>query len=175
MIKGQVGAKTYHTHALPGCDESGDADEKANCGEDTPGPTGRAESQENGSDEASNDTSDAQTTSEDDARSVAVADRPANEVGMGLVAERPFYGADDVLESGGVGGDAKSVDNGLSLLVGQVQLTGSSVNEVDGDDSIDLLTERLDGDWRRLAGTTDMGDDIYTAGEHQLVRKLVLP
>ncbi len=61
------------------------------------------------SDAAGNDTTHAKAASEDDAWSVAVADGPANEVGVSLVPERPLHRPTHVAESWRVSGVCESV------------------------------------------------------------------
>ena len=44
------------------------------------------------------DAANAQATSENNTRTVAVADRPSNEIGMRLTSQGPFNGGDDFAE-----------------------------------------------------------------------------
>lgn len=86
------------THTFPGSDERRDADNKANQGKDPPATTSAAESQDDGDNETSDDAADAQSTGEDDTGTVAVANGPADEIGVSLATERPLNGGDDILE-----------------------------------------------------------------------------
>jgi hypothetical protein len=73
-------------HTLPGCDECGNTDNKANQGKDPPSTASAADSEDYGSNETSDDAADTQSTSEKDTRTVAVANGPADEVGVSLAA-----------------------------------------------------------------------------------------
>lgn len=74
-------------HTLPGCDERGDTDEPAKERDNAPGSACVAERNEQVGEKASDDGKDAQAASEDDTRSVAVADCPADEVRVRLSAK----------------------------------------------------------------------------------------
>lgn len=102
-----------------------------------------AESDQEVGNKASEDTKNAQTTSEDDTRSIAVADSPTDEVGVCLLAKRKFDIRHDALECGWVGGVLESVEHRLLLPRGQVEFTGGTLGEVDADDARDLVTVRL--------------------------------
>lgn len=91
---------TYDTHAFPGSDQGSNANKETNSGEGSPTTTGVAESYEGCGGDATNDTAKTKATGEDDARTVAVANSPADEVGVGLMAERPLNGVYHVMESG---------------------------------------------------------------------------
>ena len=80
----------YHTHALPGCYESGDPKHEPNSSQHSPPTTGVAESNKNSREDASQYTKDSKTTGEDHTRSVTVANGPSDEVGMSLVTQRPL-------------------------------------------------------------------------------------
>jgi hypothetical protein len=96
-------------HALPSRDERGDAEKKSDDGEHAPCSASAAEGNDGGSHDTSNDATNAETTSKDDARTVAVTDGPANEVGVSLEAEGPFNCLDDVAESRRVSGVLESM------------------------------------------------------------------
>lgn len=102
-------------HALPGGDESGNADEPAKEGKDAPAATSRRESDDNVGNQTSNDTKDTKTTSEDDTRAIAIADSPADEVGVRLPAQGVFDGGNYFAESRWVGGVLEGVEKSLLL------------------------------------------------------------
>lgn len=111
-----VHAVEDNTHALPGSNERGDADDEANQRKNPPGTTSTAESEDDGDNETGNDTTDAQTTRKDDARAVAVTDCPANEVRMSLATQRPLNCSNDVLESRWVSGVLQSMKQRTALF-----------------------------------------------------------
>jgi hypothetical protein len=96
---------TYHTHALPGSDQGCNADEEANSRKSSPATSSGAEGEDDCDEEAGKNATNTKTTSEDDPRPVAVADCVADEVGMCLVAESPFDGADNLFECRRMCGD----------------------------------------------------------------------
>lgn len=93
------------THAFPCSDQSGDTNHVRNERQDAPATSSSAESDEDGGDQASCDDKDTETASKCDARSVAVANCPANEVWMGLTAEGVF----NWFKGGAEGGRMSSV------------------------------------------------------------------
>jgi len=68
-----------------------------------------AESEEDGSNDAADDASNAKATSEGDTGSVAIADGPANEIGVSLVTKSPLNGAHNRAERCGMSGVCQSV------------------------------------------------------------------
>ena len=76
-----------NAHALPRGDEGSDANEPADERQHAPPAAYGAQSDDQISDEAGDDTSNAEATCKDDTRSVAVTYRPADEVGVCLAAE----------------------------------------------------------------------------------------
>ena len=113
-----VHAVQDHTHALPGSDQGGDANEESDQRHDTPSAAGAANSEDDGSEQSSHDTTDTKTTSEDDARAVSIADGPADEVGVGLAAQRPLDRRHDILERRWVGRVLQSVEQRGAFLGG---------------------------------------------------------
>lgn len=109
---------TYHTHALPCCDEGSDTDKPERECNHTPATTSVTESDEKVDKETTNDTEDTKTAGKDDTRTVAVADGPADEVRVGLFTERPLDSVDDVSEGRWVGGVLKSVKDRGSFTIG---------------------------------------------------------
>lgn len=139
-------AVQHHTHAFPCCDQGGDADEKTNQRHDTPCTTSTAKSENDCSNETGDDAADTETTCKDDTGTVAVADGPANKVGMCLATKRPFDRRDDVVEGRWMCRVLESMQQRSVLLGREVQLARSIIGNVDGDDTIDLFSVRLDGD-----------------------------
>ena len=78
---------------------------------------------------------------------VAVADRPADEVGVRLAAESGFGDPDGGLEGGRVGGVLEGVETAGALFVGQVEFAGRGEGKVMVHDTVNLLSHWLDRDW----------------------------
>ena len=138
---------THHTHALPGSDQGRDTDHEPNGRYHPPAPTGTTEGEQDHRDETSGNPSDPKSASEDHAGPIAVADAPADEVGMSLVTQRPFNGMDDIAESRGVCGVGQRLQQSDTLLGRQVQLPGPVLGDVGGDHAGDFVAERLNGDF----------------------------
>lgn len=77
---------------------------------------------------------------------VAIADTPADEIGVGLSPQRPLDKLADRRESRRVGGMLKRVEDDGAGLVGQVEFTGGTGGDVVADDSVNLGAIGLDGD-----------------------------
>src|SRR5690349_10915182 len=90
----------HNTHALPGSNQGRDANEEANERHDAPSTTSAAEGENNGGNETTDDSANAKTACKDDTGTVAIADGPSDEVGVGLATKRPLDRCDDVVESG---------------------------------------------------------------------------
>lgn len=103
-------------HALPSSNQSSYTDHKANGREHAPAASSTAQHNQDGRNDAANDPSDAKATGEDDAWSVAIADRPSNEIWVGLVTQSPFDRVDDLVASSRVGGDGQSVEESSTLF-----------------------------------------------------------
>lgn len=136
-------------HSLPGGNQGGDADEEADDGEDTPGTARTAEGEEDGSNEATDDAGNTKTAGEDDTRTVAVADGPSDEVGVGLAAERPLDRGSDIAEGRRMRGVLESMEQAGAFLGREVELASTTIGDVDGYDARDLFAIRLDGHCRR--------------------------
>lgn len=76
---------TYDTHALPGSNERGNTNHETNGRKDSPASTSMTESDEYGTDDTTKNAGNTKTTGENDTGSVAVANRPSDEVGMSLM------------------------------------------------------------------------------------------
>lgn len=140
-----VHAVEDYTHTLPGGDERGNANDKANQRHDPPGAACAAQSEDDGDDKTSDDTADSETARKDDTRAVAVADCPANEIGVGLAAQRPLNGSDNILECGWVSGILQCVEQCRALLRREIELTRSAIRNVDRNDAVNLLAIGLNG------------------------------
>ena len=60
----------------------------------------------------------------------AIADGPANEVGMGVVAQGGVEHFFDWGESGGVGGVFEGAEDGRAVVVGEIELAGRAGEEI---------------------------------------------
>jgi hypothetical protein len=141
-----VHAVEDNAHSLPGGDESSDTNEPAKEWDDAPATAGGGECDDEVGDQASSDGEYTKTTSEDDTRTVAVADRPSNEVGVRLSAKGVLDGGDDGVEGGWVGSVLEGVKKSLLLTRGKVEFAWRVVSDVDGDDAGDLIAVWLCGD-----------------------------
>lgn len=81
-----VHAVQDNTHAFPCGDESRDADQEQNDGQDTPRATSAAKHDENRGDNTKEDGGHSEAACEDDTGLVAIADCPADEVGVALTS-----------------------------------------------------------------------------------------
>ena len=81
---------TYNAHPLPGCDESGNTNHEPNSREHSVATPCVAQSNKDSGDHAPKNAGKTEASGKDDARSVAVAYGPADEVGMGLMTKGPF-------------------------------------------------------------------------------------
>lgn len=95
---------TYHTHALPGREECGDANHKSDGRDDPPRAVSRADSKKNDADEAPKDAADTELFGKELTRWIPVADRPSNEIRVGLSTEGGFDASEDLTECRGVCG-----------------------------------------------------------------------
>lgn len=77
-----VHAVENDTHSFPSGDERRDTDHEWNERHDSPTTSCTAQAQQNASNNPAEDASNAETAGENDARAVAVADGPANEIGV---------------------------------------------------------------------------------------------
>ena len=135
-----------NTHALPGGDESRNSNEPAQEWQNSPSPTSVAEGDEQIGKETSKYAEDAETASEDDARSVAVADGPSDEVRVCLLAKRVLDSGGNRFEGGWVCRVLQGVQDCLSLASRKIQFTWSTIGHVDGDDTRYFVSVWLCGD-----------------------------
>lgn len=105
------------------------------------------ERKDNAKDNAANNMGNTQVSNEKYARSVAIADGPADEVGVGLAAE---VGLDHGLyhrESRRVRSVLEGTENGATGSVGEIQFARGLRGKIVADHSIDFGSEWLDRDW----------------------------
>lgn len=135
-----------NTHALPRSNQGRDANEETNESQASPATTSAAKSDEKAGHEAGNNAADTETTGKDDARSVAVANGPANKVGVGLTAQGVFDGSNGRAKGRWVGCDLERAKDSSAFTVREIELAGTVHGNVDGNDAADFLTEWLGGD-----------------------------
>ncbi len=137
---------TYHTHTLPGSDEGCNADHETNGRQNSPAPPGATQNDENSGKDARNNPTDSKTASENHTWSIAVADGPANEVGVRLMSQRPLHGSKDSGKGRWVCGVCEGVKESCPLLGGEIQLARGTIGNIRRNDPRYLLSEWLDGD-----------------------------
>ena len=67
---------------------------------------------------------------------------------MRLLTERSLDSGEDVAESRRVSGVGERLQRGSALSRRKIELTRTALGDIDGNDSSDFLSERLNGDWR---------------------------
>ena len=134
------------THALIRSDESSDSNNPEERGDGSDATWSCRKRKEDGPEETSDDEEDSEAASEDDASAIAVADGPADEVWVGLAAERGLNCLVDVAEGGWVGGVLQSLQEDDALAGGEIKLAGGIFDNVGANDTVNLLTEWLNGD-----------------------------
>jgi len=139
------------THAFPGSDECGDAKKEQWEGECTPAAIDAGECDEKANDDSTDDARNAEDARKEDAWRIAVADCPADEVGVSLASQGIFNSRKNMTKGRGMCRVLKSVQKSGALLGGEVKLSRAAVGNVDCDDTVDLITERLDGDYGTMA------------------------
>lgn len=107
---------TYHTHALPSRKQGGNTNEESEEGERPPATVCGAEGDYNGINNAAHYSAHSKSASECLSRWVTIADCPADEVGMGLVAEGPFNRGNDIPECGRMSGNRECLEKHGFLL-----------------------------------------------------------
>lgn len=110
--------------------DGAEADEPEEGGEDTVPAREVGESEDYCDDEADNNAFDAEAADEEHAGFVAVADGPADEIGVGLTAEGGVGDLEGGVEGGGVGGVLKGVEDVGAVFVGEVQFSRGGVGDV---------------------------------------------
>ena len=136
----------YHAHTFYGGNESGNANEQQRKSQGTPTSVDTRQCDEKSDEKTTNNPANAKTTSKDHTRTIAVADSPAYEIGMCLATQGPFDSGENVAEGRRMGCVFKSMEERIAFLGREVQLTRSAVDDVNGDDAVDFVSIRLDGD-----------------------------
>jgi hypothetical protein len=137
---------THNTHALPGCKEGRDANDKPNCRDCSPCTGGRADGEQDNAEKATKDTTNAELFSEELARWIAVADGPTNEVGMRLLTKRSLDSGEHFTESRRVSGVGECLQRGGTFSRRKIQFTCTTLGNIDGNNASYFLSERLNGD-----------------------------
>lgn len=151
------------THALPPSVQSSDTDEESQEGEGSPATVGRAQSHDHSENDTGDDTSNAETLGKCLSWCVTVANGPSDEVGMKLVTKSELDCGNDVLEGRWVGRGRECFEQSCSLLAGQVEVSDTTVSDVNRDDAGDFFSEWLNGE--RLVRT----DLLESVGRFLLV------
>lgn len=133
-------------HALGTSIERRDAEDEKESAESAPAASHVAKGENNRDDNTEVHEDDSEPDGEGLPRPVAIANCPADEVGVELVAEGVFDGGSDGRKGGGVGGLLKCDEKGLAARTVEVEFSGCAVREVVGHNPVDFLTERLDSD-----------------------------
>lgn len=89
---------TYNAHALPRTDHGCNSNKEANGREHSIATASVAQSDEDCGHNTSKDAENTKASCKDNARSIAIADGPADEVRMCLVTKSPFNCVDDITE-----------------------------------------------------------------------------
>ncbi len=63
-----------------------------------------------------------------------------------MATQGPFDSGENVAEGRRMGCVFKSMEKGVAFLGRKVELTRSAVDDVNGDDAVDFVSIRLDGD-----------------------------
>lgn len=111
---------TYNTHALPCSNQGCNPDKEADGRKSSPATTGRAQSENYCTERAANNATNTETPSEDDAWPVTVANCVSDKVGMCLMSQSPFDGADDLTERRGMCCDRQGTKEFGRLLIRKV-------------------------------------------------------
>lgn len=136
-----------HAEAFVGCYANRESNEEEWSDEEAP-PSGFSRKGKNDSkDEAANDMSDTRVSDKENARLVAIADGPPNEVGVGLATEVGFDQVSDRREGGRMRCVLEGMKHGATGPIGEIQFAWGFGGKVVADHSIDLGSERLDRDW----------------------------
>ena len=77
--------QTYHTHPFPRREKRRDTNEEAHESQCTPATVSSAQGNDDGVDDTTNDATNTKTTSKHLSGRIAIADGPANEIGVSLV------------------------------------------------------------------------------------------
>lgn len=135
-----------NTHSLVSGDQGTDSEHERNSRQGSPASSDIAQCKDDSNDEAKDNKTNTKTSCKEHTCGVTVADRPADKVGVGLVAKTLIHRLEDTPECRGMSGVRQSLDSGLLLSGGEIQLAGSAIHDVCRNDPVDLLTEGLDRD-----------------------------
>ena len=105
------------------------------------------DNEENSENETGEDMRVAVPFDEQDARTIAIADAPADKVGVRLTTEGPFDHVFDQGQGRWVCCVLEGVEDGGTVTMREVELARRVGGEVVADDPIDLRTKGLDGDY----------------------------
>lgn len=136
-----------HTHAFPCCDECRDTKDPTDDRQHSPGTTRRAECDEQVCNEGEKYACDAQTSSKDHTRPIAVTNGPADEVRMGLFPQGILNRLRDIAKGRRMSSVLQSMEYSLSFFRREIELAGTVFGDVDADDPCYFFTVRLSRDW----------------------------
>ena len=125
-----MGSMEDEAEAFVGGYDGAEADEPEKGGEDTVPARVVGEGEDCCDNEAGDDAFDAEAADEEHAGFVAVADGPADEIGVGLAAEGGVGDLEGGLEGRGVGGVLEGVENVGAVFVGEIQFSWGGVGDV---------------------------------------------
>lgn len=141
-----MGRMEYHAKTFVRRHADGEADEEEGRDEKAPPSRFPGEHEENAEDKTGDDMANARVANEEHTRLVAIADGPANKVGMGLAAEVGIDHAFDRRQGGRVGRMLECMEDGGTCSMGQIQFARGVRSQIVADDPIDFGPERLDCD-----------------------------
>lgn len=141
-----VHAVEHHTHALVRRHQRRHPEHPADGAQGPIATPGRGQGQHYRGRQSDHDQGHAQGPREEDTRRVAVADAPADEVGVRLPPERVLHRPGHGTECAGVCRVGESVHQDVALARGEVELSGGVLDNVVCNDAVDLFAEGLDGD-----------------------------
>jgi hypothetical protein len=128
------------------CNHGHETAEEEGCGEQAVPTTGTAKDQQECDQNGDKELQHAGGADEEYARLVAVADGPADEVGVGLPAEGGFGDLDGGQKGRGMRGVLQRTHHQGAIAVGKVEFTRGASGEVMLRDVIALFAIGLDGD-----------------------------
>lgn len=142
-----VHAMQHHTHSFIGRDQSGNAKHQTNGGYGTVTTAGLAQSEDDSRGKGQENQAHTKTPCEEHASGIAIADCPANKVGVCLAAESILNDSSNAAECRRVGGVSKRGEQNLPLPRREVELAWCVLSNVCCDDADNFGPEWLDGDY----------------------------
>lgn len=136
------------THALVTCHHGTDPNGPPNGGHGAPAAADAAEGENDGDDECAKDASKTEASRKGYPHGITVADRPSDEIGMVLVMKRVLDSLEDPVQGSGMGGVRESMYHGFPISAGKVELPRRTIHYVRGDNTVNLFSIRLDGDYK---------------------------